>query len=114
MVTGKLENEILWIVLKGNLVADEVIAETNKWVPQNEQYIGMVTDIREMGDSPAIEQKKLEAQRKQNNLNKPNAILGQDNAMSAIVAIYIRFTRASNTRYFTDAEEAKKWILSHR
>lgn len=112
MVKTKLEDMVLWITIEGDLKADEVIVEFNKWIPRKNEFIGLITDVRQMGASSAVDQKKLADQRRKNNLNKPHAILGKDSAFSVLVDIFVRFTRSENTRYFSDPEKAKEWLRS--
>lgn len=112
MVTIRLENVYLWVIIEGDLIADEVNKEFEKWIPRKNEFIGLITDTRKMGASSVGEQKKLAEQRRKNNLNKPNAILGKDSAFAALVDIFIRFTRSENTRYFTNPDDAKKWLQS--
>jgi hypothetical protein len=112
MVQVKLEGHYLWVIIEGDLVADEAISKINQWVGRKNEFVGLITDIRKMKESTAVEQKKLEEQRKRNNLGKPNAILGRESAMAIVVDIYIRFTRAEKTRYFTDEKKAKDWLDS--
>lgn len=114
MVTSKLEDGIVWFVVEGDLVAQEVLDDAKKWQPQINTFSGYVTDVRKMKNASAFEQKKLETGRKANNTGKPNAILIKDNAMAAIVKIYMRFTKAENMSYFTDVDEAVAWVKSYR
>ncbi|MBN2414535.1 hypothetical protein JXO52_01770 [bacterium] len=112
MITSKLEDGVVWFIIDGDLRADEMVPETDKWLTRLDEYAGYITDIRKMGRAPAIEKKKMEERRQQNNTGKPNAILGRDDAMAILAKIYVHFTGARDTRYFTDPEEAKKWLKS--
>lgn len=110
MITSKLEDGVVWLIIEGELVADEVLAEAAKWLPQKDTFAGFITDIKAMTKQTVAEQKKLEEGRKNNKSGKPNAILGKDSAFAVLAKIYIRFTNAENVRYFTDPDEAKAWL----
>ena len=114
MVTSKFENGIVWLIVDGDLVAQEVLDEAEKWLPKIDTCLGFITDIRKMENAPIIEQKKLEAGRKVHNTGKPSAILIKDNAMASIVKIYIRFTKAEDSGYFTDIDKAIAWIRNYQ
>ena len=58
----------------------------------------------------AEEQKKLEEWRKRNRTGKPHALLGQTNALGVLAQIYVRLTKAEDTRYFMDPERAIAWV----
>jgi hypothetical protein len=110
MVTSELKDNIVWLYFEGALNAEEAMAEISQWLPIKDTFDGFISDIRKMTDQPAADQKKLEEWRKANGSEKPNAILAKDNIMAVLARVYIRFTRAESTRYFTDAETAKAWI----
>ena len=52
----------------------------------------------------------MEAWREQNKTGKPHALLGKTNAMSALMTIYVRLTKARDTRYFMNPEAAIEWV----
>jgi hypothetical protein len=112
MVKVELVDNIQILTIKGELNADEVLKEAEKLSTYRTSIIGQITDIREMTAQPIADQKKLEMARKAQPHQVPNAILGKDNAMSSLVRIFINFTKAGDTKYFTDLEEAKAWIKS--
>jgi hypothetical protein len=111
MVTSELEDGIVWLTVEEKLTAEDVKREAGKWLSQKETFSGFITDLRAMTVKPSLgEQRKLEEWRKQNKSGKPHALLGQTNALGALAQIYIRFTRAKDTRYFMDPEAAVAWI----
>lgn len=112
MVTYKIEDGVLWVVVDGQLNAEELIEAGNKWMQEKDDYVGAVTDIRKMTSQPATEQKKVEEWRKEQDTGRPNALLGSSGAMAALANIYIRFTGAKDTRFFSDPEKAKAWAKS--
>lgn len=114
MITSKLEDGVVWFIIDGDLRADDMIPETEKWLTRGDEYAGYITDIRRMGKAPAIEKKRMEEQRQRNNSGKPNAILGRDDAMGILAKIYVNFTGAKDTRYFTDPDLAKQWLKSFK
>jgi hypothetical protein len=114
MVKSWLDGDIVWVEINGEFIADEIVAETTKWLVKPEAYIGYMTDIRQMTKQTVYEQKKAEDQAKKNKSGKPRAVLGKDSATAALVNIYIRFTRAEGIRYFTQVDEAKAWLKTYQ
>ena len=110
MVTSKLEDGVLCVFIEGDLNAEETIKEAGKW--EDAEYCGVLTDIRKMTSQPAAEQKKMEEWRKGLEVSRPNALLGGSGAMAALANIYVRFTGAKETRFFTDPDKAKAWLKS--
>jgi len=113
MVTSRLEDRVVWMVVEGPLLADEFIAETDKWLSRLDEYEGYITDVRKMTTSTALDKKRIEDRRKQNQTGKASAILVRDDFMGTLAKIYINFTKASDTQIFTDPEKAKAWVQSH-
>ena len=114
MVTSKLEDRVVWMIVEGPLLADEFIPETDQWLSRLDEYDGYITDVRKMTTSTALDKKRIEDRRKQNQTGKVSAILVRDNFMGTLAKIYINFTKASETQIFTDPEKAKAWIQGHR
>lgn len=114
MVTSKLEDRVVWMIVEGPLLADEFIGETDQWLSRLDAYDGYITDVRKMTTSTALDKKRIEDRRKQNNTGKASAILVKDNFMGTLAKIYINFTSASDTQIFTDPDKAMAWILDHR
>jgi hypothetical protein len=114
MITSKLEDRVVWMIVKGPLLADEFISETDQWLSRQGEYDGYITDVREMTTATAWDKKRIEDRRKQNNTGKASAILVRDNIMGVLAKIYINFTKASDTQFFTDPHKAKIWIQGHR
>lgn len=115
MIKSRLDGEIVWLEIEGEFLADEIIAETSKWFQENPRdYVGYIVDIRKMTKQTAIEQKKAEEAAKKNKSGKVRAVLGKDAAMAALVNIYTRFTGAEGVRYFTNEQEARDWVMSHK
>lgn len=111
MIKSWINNNIVWLEVEGEFLADELINETNRWLhTRSNDYIGYLVDIRKMTKQTVAEQKKAEAQAKKNNSGKPRAVLGKDIGMAMLVNIYIRFTGAEGIRYFTNTDEAIKWL----
>lgn len=110
MVKSWLDGNIVWLEIDGPFIADEVIAETNKWLAHPESYIGYITDIRKMTERTAAESKKAEDQAKKNKSGKPRAVLGKDLATAALMNIYVRFTGAEGIHYFNNVDDAKAWL----
>jgi hypothetical protein len=111
MIKSWLDGNMVWIEINGEFLADELIDETNKWLPtRKNEFVGYLVDIRKMTRQTAIEQKKAEAAAKKNQSHKPRAIIGKDAATAALVNIYTRFTGAQGVHYFTDVESAKTWL----
>ena len=110
MVTADIKGNILRIKIVGELSYDEVSRVTDPLLTETKSITGMFTDIREITTYPVKEQRKLEQRRKDDNLQVPHALLGKDNALAPIVRLFIRFTTAENTRYFTSKEEALHWL----
>ncbi|MCP4542150.1 MAG: hypothetical protein GY832_33930 [Chloroflexi bacterium] len=111
MVTSELKDGIVWLIVEGDMTAQDVRREAGKWLPRKHVFSGFITDLRRMTTIPAtIEQKKLEEWRKQNKSGKPHALLGRTNALGALIKIYVRFTKAADTRYFMDPKAAVTWV----
>ena len=110
MVVSRLEDGIVWYIVDGELKADELIPETKKWLNRLDEYCGIISDVRKMTTAKSIEKKRIEEQRKLNDTGKPNAILVKNEAMAVVAQIYIKFTKAEATKYFTDPEKAKEWL----
>jgi len=111
MVKSELRDGIVWVTIEGELVSQDTMREIGKWLSQREAFSGFITDLRPMTSIPSTEeQKRLEAWRKQNKSGKPHALLGQTNALGALIQIYIRLTRAEDTRYFMSPERAIAWV----
>ena len=70
-----------------------------------------ITDLRKMASIPSTtEQQKLEAWRKRNKSDKPHALLGRTNALGVLITIYVRLTKAEDTRHFMNPEGAIAWV----
>lgn len=111
MVTSELNDGIVWLTVEGELISQDIITEVSKWLLQKDSFSGFITDIRSMESIPSTEeQKKLEEWRQQNKSGKPHAILGRTNAESVLVQIFIRLTKAADTRYFMKPESAIAWV----
>lgn len=115
MIKSWLDEDIVWIEIEGEFLADEMISESKKWyTSQQDKYIGYIVDIRKMTKQSAVEQKKVEDEAKTHKSVKPRAVIGKDIATAAIVNIYQRFTGAQGVHFFTDAEAAKKWLREYK
>ena len=113
MVTSELKDGIVWLTVKGEMVSQDVTREAGKWLSQKDAFSGFITDLRKMTSIPSTnEQKKLEEWRKQNKSGKPHAMLGRTNALGVLVQIYVRLTKAEDTRYFMNPEAAITWVKS--
>jgi hypothetical protein len=111
MVTSELKDGIVWLTIEEKMVLEDVKQEAGKWLSQKETFSGFITDLRAMTIIPSlVEQKAMEEWRKQNNSGKPHALLGQTNALGALIQIYIRLTKAKDTRYFMNPEAAIAWV----
>jgi len=111
MIASELKDGIVWLTIEGELEAEEVQREAGKWLAQKDTFSGFITDLRELIAIPSMEeQKRLEAWREQNKSGKPHAILGRTNAMSVLITIYVRLTKARDTRYFMNPEAAIDWV----
>ncbi len=111
MIRSELRDGIVWLVVEGELTVDDVKREVSQWLAQKDTFSGFITDLRGMGSIPPMgELQKMEEWRKQNNSGKPHALLGQTNALSALMTIYMRLTKARDTRYFMDPEAAIEWV----
>ena len=111
MITSELIDGVVWLTVEGELDAQDVKREVSKWLPQKDTFSGFITDLRSMTSVPsASEQAQMEEWRKQNNSGKPHAMLGRTNALGALVQIYVRLTKAEDTRYFMDPEAAISWV----
>ena len=114
MVTSKLKDRVVWMIVEGKLLADEFIPEAEQWLSRLDEYDGYCTDVRKMTTSTAVDKKRIEERRKQNATGKASAILVKDSFWWTLAKIYINFTQASDTQIFTDPEKAKAWIQGYR
>lgn len=115
MIKSWKVGEVVYLDIEGEFLADELIAESNKWlVEHQDEYLGYLVDIRKMTKQTAFEQKKAEQATKNNNSGKVRAVLGKDAATATLVNIYTRFTGAKDLHYFTNEEDARNWILSFK
>ena len=115
MITSELKDGIVWLTVNGELKAEEVKREAGKWLIQKDAFSGFITDLRELTTIPNTEeQKRLEAWREQNNSGKPHAVLGQTNALGVLITIYVRLTKARDTRYFMNPKAAVDWVENFR
>ena len=113
MVTSELKNGIVWLTVEGELTSQDVMREAGKWLSQKDAFSGFITDLRQMTTIPSTtEQKELEEWRKQNKSGKPHALLGRTNALGVLIQIYVRLTKAEDTRYFMNPEAAIAWVKS--
>ena len=113
MVTSELKDGIVWLTIEGELTYQDVVGEAGKWLPQKNTFSGFITDLRKMTAAPSTtEQKKLEEWRQQNKSGKTHALLGRTNAAGVLIQIYVRVTKAKDTRYFMNPESAIAWIKS--
>jgi hypothetical protein len=113
MVTSELRDGVVWLTVEGEMVAQDVMHEAARWLPQKEAFSGFITDLREMTAIPSTtEQQKLEEWRKGNKSGKPHALLGRTNALGVLIQIYVRLTKAEDTRYFMNPEAAIAWVKS--
>lgn len=111
MVKSELKDGIVWLTVEGDLASQDAIREIGQWLSQGEAFSGFITDLRPMTSIPSTEeQKKLEEWRKQNKSGKPHALLGQTNALGVLAQIYVRLTKAEDTRYFLNPESAIAWV----
>ena len=115
MIRSWKDGEFVYIKMEGEFIADELVSETQQWIENHkDEYVGYIVDIRDLTKQSALEQKKAEAKAKEIGTKKPRALLGKDPAMGALVNIYKRFTGAQDMRYFTNEDEAKKWVLTFK
>jgi len=115
MIKSWKDGEIVWLEVEGEFLADELAGESKKWYEtKKDEYVGYLVDVRKMTKQTALEQKKAEEKAKTEGTGKPRAVLGKDIAMATLVNIYARFTGAEGIKYFTDAENAKSWLLSKK
>ena len=114
MVTSRIEGPIVYFNIEGVFSADELYAETIKWLESGQEYVGYLVDISKMTKHPAMEQRKGEAYAKKLNTNKVRAIVAKDEATARLINIYMRFTKADqeSVKYFSNEEDAKAWLLS--
>jgi hypothetical protein len=87
MITSRLEDGIVWYTIDGELKADELIPETEKWLSRQNEYFGYISDVRKMTKATSHDKKRIEEQRKLNQTGKPNAILLKNDAMAVIAKI---------------------------
>ena len=115
MVTSELKDGIVWLTVEGEMAFEDVKREAGKWLLQKDTFSGYITDLRKLESIPSTsEQRKLEEWRKQNESGKPHAMLGQTNALGVLIQIYIRLTKAADTRYFMNPEAAIAWVKNFR
>ena len=99
MVTSELRDGVVWLIVDGDMPSQAVMREAGKWLSQKETFSGFITDLRRMTSIPSRdEQKKLEEWRKQNKSGKPHALLGRISMLGALVTIFIRMTKAKDTK----------------
>jgi hypothetical protein len=111
MITSELRDGVVWITVEGELSAQDFMREAARWLSQEEPFSGFISDLREMTTIPSTaEQQRLEEWRKKNKSGKPHAMLGRTNALGALIQIFIRLTRARDTRYFMNPEVAVAWV----
>ena len=111
MVTSELKDGIVWVTIEERMITEDVKREVGKWLLQKDTFNGFITDLRAMTIIPSlVEQKEMEEWRRQNKSGKPHALLGQTNALGALIQIYIRLTKAKDTRYFMNPEAAIAWV----
>ena len=111
MIRSELRNGIVWLTVEGELTLEDLKREAGQWVPQKDTFGGFITDLRGMGGIPPMsELQQMEEWRAQNKTGKPHALLGQTNALSALMTIYVRLTKARDTRYFMNEDAAVEWV----
>jgi hypothetical protein len=111
MITSELKDGVVWLTVEGDVVAEDVKREAGKWLSYKDTFSGYITDLREMISIPSTaEQQELEEWRKHNKSGKPHALLGRTSALGVLIQIYIRFTKAEDTRYFMNPEAAVEWV----
>jgi hypothetical protein len=111
MITSELRDSIVWLTVEGEIDSEDFMREAAKWLSQKETFSGFITDLREMTAIPSTtEQQRLEEWRKGNKSGKPHALLGRTNALGVLIQIYIRLTKAEDTRYFMNREAAIAWV----
>ena len=111
MVTSELRDGVVWLTVEGEMTAQDVRREAGKWLLRKDAFSGFITDLRSMTLVPSMsEQSRMEEWRKQNKSGKPNALLGRTNALGVLVQIYVRLTKARDTRYFMNPEAAVAWV----
>ncbi len=112
MVATELVDEIVWIIVKGELTARDITRQVGPWLAKKDSFRGFITDLRQMTPIPSpTEQKNMEDWRQQNRSGKPHALLGRTNALGALTRLYVTFTKAKDTRYFLKPEAAIAWIM---
>ncbi len=115
MLTSWLDGEIVWLKMDGVFIADELIAETGKWLRERpDDFVGYILDIRAMTERNVLEQEKAEQAARKNQSGKVRAVLGKGAALGILVNLHIRVTRAQGVRYFTNEEDAKAWVMSFK
>jgi hypothetical protein len=111
MITSELRDGIVWMAVEGELSGEDFKREAARWLAQGEPFSGFISDFREMTTIPSTaEQQELEEWRKQNKSGKPHAMLGRTNALGVLIQIFIRLTKANDTRYFMDPDAAVAWV----
>lgn len=114
MVTAELKNDIIYILLNGDVSYDDFLKAVDPILKSGQKYIGFISDGRKMTTiNPAV-QHKLEQHHQTFNADKPNAILMNSDGKKVIADIYVKFTRAANTKVFTTEEEAINWVNLYR
>jgi hypothetical protein len=103
----------VWLIIEEGVTAQDVAREAGKWLSQKDTFGGFITDLRGMRSIPSLdEQREMEEWRKQNKSGKPHALLDRTSALGALIQIYVRLTKAADTRYFMDSEAAIAWVKS--
>jgi hypothetical protein len=111
MVTSELKDGIIWLTVEGEMTAQDIIVEANKWRSRTDAFSGFITDLRQMTSLPSQdEQKTLGEWRKENDPGKRHDMLGRTNALGVLIQIYSRLTKAGDMRYFMDPEAAIAWV----
>jgi hypothetical protein len=111
MVTSELQDGVVWITVEREWDGEGFKREAARWLSQGEPFSGFISDLREMKAIPSIaEQQELEEWRKENKSGRPHAMLGRTNALGALIQIYIRLTKANDTRYFMSPDAAVAWV----
>ena len=62
------------------------------------------------GKFKPIDMKKINNHHQQYNKDKPDAILINNDGLTMIAKIFIKFTGAKNTKIFSDEEAAINWV----
>jgi hypothetical protein len=111
MVTSELKDGIIWLTVEGEMTAQDIIAEADKWRSRGEEFSGFITDLRQMASLPSQDEQRILGEwRKENDPGKRHAMLGRTNALGVLIQIYVRLTKAEDMRYFMDPEAAIAWV----